>query len=149
MVKTFRILNGLCPKIWVNKNPWSYDVDELKLLESRVKIAKMTLKIKVNEPHFQYRPKVSWGACLFPIWWFKLKSALIYCADKVKFTDRLMDRSRQQKIPLRLERAMGKTRSATPTVLWFFSPGNSRLISDTFKQHSKLYWTPDTFMTAS
>ena len=64
MVKTFRILNGLCPEIWVNKNPWSYDVDELKLLESWVKIAEITLKIKVNEPHFQYQPKVSWGAAL-------------------------------------------------------------------------------------
>ena len=54
MVKTSRILIRLCSKIWVNKNPWSYDVDELNLLESWVKIAKMTLKIKVNEPHFEY-----------------------------------------------------------------------------------------------
>ena len=29
-----------------------------------------TLKIKVNDLHFQYQPRVSQDACLVQIWWF-------------------------------------------------------------------------------
>ena len=50
-------------------------------------MAKMTLKVKVNEPYFQYQPRVSHDACLEQIWWFQLKSVTSYRADKVKFTD--------------------------------------------------------------
>ena len=33
----------------------------------------MTLKVKVNNPYFQYQPKVSKDACLVQIWWFQRK----------------------------------------------------------------------------
>ena len=55
-------------------------------------MAKMTLKVKINDPYFQYQPRVSHDACLVQIWWFQLKSVTIYRADKVKFTDGWTDR---------------------------------------------------------
>ena len=59
-------------------------------------MAKMILKVKVNDLPFQYQPRVSQDACLVQIWWFHLKFATSYRADKVKFTDRRMDRRRQR-----------------------------------------------------
>ena len=50
-------------------------------------MAKITLKVKVNDTYFQYQPRVSHDACLVQIWWFQLKSARSYRAEKVKFTD--------------------------------------------------------------
>ena len=50
-------------------------------------MAKMTLKVKVNDLHFQYHLRVSHDACLAQIWWFQLKSVTSYHANKVKFTD--------------------------------------------------------------
>ena len=47
----------------------------------------MTLKVKVNDLHFQYQLRVSQDACLVQIWWFQLKPVTSYRADKVKFTD--------------------------------------------------------------
>ena len=47
----------------------------------------MTLKIKVNDLHFQYQSRVSQDACLVQIWWFQLKSVTNYRADKQKFTE--------------------------------------------------------------
>ena len=47
----------------------------------------MTLKAKVNDPYFQYQPRVSHNACLVQIWWFQPKSVTSSRADKVKFTD--------------------------------------------------------------
>ena len=38
-------------------------------------MAKMTLKVKTNDPYFQYQLEVSHGACLVQIWWSQLKSA--------------------------------------------------------------------------
>ena len=70
----------------------SYCVDKPNFLEFWVKLAKMTLKIKVNDLHFQYQPRVSQDACLVQIWWFQLKFVRSYRADKVKFTDRQTDR---------------------------------------------------------
>ena len=32
--------------------------------------SKMTLKVKDNDLHFQYHPRVSQDACLVQIWWF-------------------------------------------------------------------------------
>ena len=52
----------------------------------------MTLKVKVNDLHFLYQPRVSQDACLEQIWWFQLKTAMSYRADKVKFTDGRIDR---------------------------------------------------------
>ena len=52
----------------------------------------MTLKVKVNDLHFQYPLRVSHDACLVQIWWFQLKSVTSYLADKVKFTDGHIDR---------------------------------------------------------
>ena len=45
----------------------------------------------VNDPYFQYQPRVSYDACLVQIWWFQLKFVMSYHADKVKFTDRRTD----------------------------------------------------------
>ena len=59
----------------------------------------MTLKVKVNDSHFQYQNRVSRNACLVQIWRFQLKSVTSYHADKVKFTDRQVDRRRQQTTP--------------------------------------------------
>ena len=55
-------------------------------------MAKMTLKVKVNDLHFLYQPRVSQDACLEQIWWFQLKTVMSYRADKVKFTDGRIDR---------------------------------------------------------
>ena len=54
-------------------------------------MAKMTVKVNVNDLHFQYQPSVTQDACLVQIWWFQLKSVTSYRADKVKFTDRQAD----------------------------------------------------------
>ena len=66
--------------------------DKTNFLEFWGKMAKMTLKVKVNDPYFQYQPRVSHDSCLIQIWWFQLKSVTSYHADKVKFTDGRMDR---------------------------------------------------------
>ena len=50
-------------------------------------MAKMILKVKVNDLRFQYQPRVSQDACLVQILWFQLNSVTSYRADKVKFTD--------------------------------------------------------------
>ena len=50
-------------------------------------MAKMTLKFKVSDLHFQYQLRVSQDAFLVQIWWFLLKSVTGYHADKQKFTD--------------------------------------------------------------
>ena len=44
-------------------------MDKLKFLELCVKMAKMTLKVKVDDIHFQYQLRVSQNARLVPIWW--------------------------------------------------------------------------------
>ena len=69
----------------------SYHADKPNFLEFWVKMAKMTLNIKVNDLHFQYQLRVSHDACLVQIWWFQLKSVTSYRADKVKFTDKQTD----------------------------------------------------------
>ena len=65
----------------------SYRADKPNFLEFWVKMAKMTLKVKVNDPYFQYQPRVSHDAFLVQIWWFQLKSVTSYCVDMVKFMD--------------------------------------------------------------
>ena len=46
----------------------SYRADKPNFLKSWVKMAKMTLKVKVNDPCFQYEPRVSHDACLVQGW---------------------------------------------------------------------------------
>ena len=60
----------------------SYHVDELNFLEFCVKMAKMTLKVKVNDPYFQYQLRVSHDACLLQIWWFQLKKLSVIVRTK-------------------------------------------------------------------
>ena len=48
----------------------SYCADKPNLLEFWVKMAKTTLKVKVNDSYFQYQPRVSRDACLEQILWF-------------------------------------------------------------------------------
>ena len=47
----------------------------------------MTLKIKVNDLHFQYQLRVSQDACLVQIWWFLPKSMTNYRTDKPNFLE--------------------------------------------------------------
>ena len=70
----------------------SYRADKPNFLEFWVKMAKMTLKIKVNDVCFQCQLRVSHDACLVQIWWFQLKSVTSYRAENVKFTDGPTDR---------------------------------------------------------
>ena len=69
----------------------SYCADKPNFLEFSVKMAKMILKVTVNDLQFQYQPSVSQDACLVQIWWFQLKFVTSYGVDKVKFTDRWTD----------------------------------------------------------
>ena len=50
-------------------------------------MAKMTLKVKVNDLHFQYQPRVSHDACLVQIWWSLPKSMMSYRTDKPNFLE--------------------------------------------------------------
>ena len=87
----------------------SYRADRPNFLQFWVKMAKMTLNIKVNDPYFQYQPRVSHNACLVQIWWFRLKYVTSYRAHKVKFTEGRTDGQMQATtIPLWLERPWGK-----------------------------------------
>ena len=81
--------NACLVQIWwfYPKSMTSYRVDKPTFLVFWVKMAKMTLRVKVNDPYFQYQPRVPHDACLVQIWWFQLKSVTSYRADKVKFTD--------------------------------------------------------------
>ena len=47
-------------------------------------MAKMTLKVKFNDPHFWYQLRASQNACLVQIWWFQLKSVTSYRVNKIK-----------------------------------------------------------------
>ena len=42
----------------------SYRADKPHFIEFCIKMAKMTLKVSVNDPHFQYQPSVYQDACL-------------------------------------------------------------------------------------
>ena len=54
-------------------------------------MAKMTLKVKVNDFHFQCQPRVSHDACLVQFGDSSSNLWPSYRADKVKFTDRQTD----------------------------------------------------------
>ena len=93
----------------------SYCADKPNFLEFWVKIVKMTLKVKVNDLHFQYQLRVSNDARLVQIWWCQLKSVTSYRVDKVKFTDGRTDgetdRRRQRQYPFGLKGQRGKNGS--------------------------------------
>ena len=46
----------------------------------------MTLKVKVDDPDFQYLTRESQDVYLVQIWWFYLKHS--YCADKLNFLEK-------------------------------------------------------------
>ena len=50
-----------------------------------VKMAKITLKVKVNDTYFPYQVRVSKDACLVLIWWSQPMSLMSYCTDKPNF----------------------------------------------------------------
>ena len=70
-------------------------------------MAKVILKVTINDPYFQYQLRVSPDACLVQIWWFQLKSVISYPVNKVKFmdwqTDGQTDRCRQLQYPFSLK----------------------------------------------
>ena len=71
----------------------NYRADKLNFLEFWVKMAKMTLKLKVSGPYFQYQLRVCQDSYLVQMLWFQLKSVTSYCADKVYLrTDGQSDR---------------------------------------------------------
>ena len=43
--------------------------DKPYFLQFKVKMAKTTLKVKVNDPYYQYQPRISQDACLVLLWW--------------------------------------------------------------------------------
>ena len=51
--------------------------DKPNFLEFWIKMAKMTLKVKVNDLHFQYQPRASQDACLDQICWLQLKPVIM------------------------------------------------------------------------
>ena len=48
----------------------SYHADKPNFLEFWVKMAKMTLKVMLNDLHFQFQLRVSYAAYLVHIRWF-------------------------------------------------------------------------------
>ena len=76
--------NACLLQIWwfQSKSETSYHTDKPNFLEFWVKMAKMNLKVKVNDPHFQYHLRASQDACLGQIWLFQLKSVKSHCAGR-------------------------------------------------------------------
>ena len=72
----FVILAQICDELSRGQAEFTINLSEM---------AKMTLKVKVNDLHFLYQPRVSQDACLEQIWWFLLKSVTSYRADKPNF----------------------------------------------------------------
>ena len=73
------------------KTPWTAQIRKqerrwMPFLEILSQKGQMTLKIKVNDPHFQYQPRVFQHACLVQLSWFKPKY-VSYCADKPNFLE--------------------------------------------------------------
>ena len=50
----------------------------------------MTLKVYVNDIHFQYELRAFQDACLVLIWWLQPKSSTSLCADKTNFFELLV-----------------------------------------------------------
>ena len=86
-------------RIWINKRtfrtcntPWTVEISIQKwcwmlFLGIQCQNGQMTLKVMVNDPHFQYQLRVSQDAFSVKIWWFLLKSIIIYCMDKPNFLE--------------------------------------------------------------
>ena len=76
-----------------NLNLWRVIAEKPNFLELWVQMTKITLKVNVNNPQFQYRQRDPMTyVCLVRIWWLKLKFVMIYHADNVKFADRCRQR---------------------------------------------------------
>ena len=91
----------------------TYRMDKSNFVEFWVKMAKMILKVMVNDPYFQYQLRISHDSCLVQIWWFQLKSMTSYRADNVKLTDgwtvgRTDGQTQETTVPLRPEKPWGK-----------------------------------------
>ena len=69
------------------KSITSYPADKPIFLAFWVKMTKMTLRVNVNNLHFQYQPSVSQDACLVQIWWIQSKSARSYPERKPNFPE--------------------------------------------------------------
>ena len=90
----------------------SYRADKPNFLKFWVKMAKMTLKVIVDDLHFQYQLIASHDPCLVQIWWFQLKSVTSYRADKVTFTDRQTDKQTDRQADTRTDTGNENTPSA-------------------------------------
>ena len=144
------------------KSVMSNCADKPSFLDVWAKMAKMTLKVKVNDLHFQYQPRVSQNARLAQIWWFQLKPVMSCHANNAKFTDgwkiRRMDgqtdRCRQWKYPFglkgqevkayhgKLQKSMEHDKIAWPWLFWIaicsmvlcIIQPNFRLIPESLKE---------------
>ena len=106
------------------KSVMSYRADKPNFVEFWVKKVKITLKVKVNDLHFQYQPRVSQDACMVQIWRFQLKSVTSYRADKVKFTGGRTDgQTEATTIPLRPERPRGGGGGGGVKINWLIACG--------------------------
>ena len=95
----------------------SHCVDKLNFLEFWVKMANMTLKMKINNLYFQHHARVSQDTCLVQIWWFQHKFVTIYRADTAKYMDGWTDgqTERQYHFDLKIQRVKMKSISTGVT----------------------------------
>ena len=68
-------------------NLWRVTVRTSRIPRILSEMAKMTLKVKVSDPHFQYQPRPFQDVYLVQIWWIQPKSVTSYCADKPNFLE--------------------------------------------------------------
>ena len=70
--------------------------------EFLVKMAKMTMKVKVNDLHFQYRPSASQDTYLVQIWWFWPPNLWRVIARKTKI-DRFLRQNGQTDLKVQVQ----------------------------------------------
>ena len=85
------------------KSVMSYHADNQNLLEFWIKMAKKTLKVKVNDLHSQYQLRASHDPCLVQIWWCQLKSVIMRTSKVYGQTDGWTDRCIQRQYPFVLK----------------------------------------------
>ena len=76
------------------QNQWCFVPCDLEMWCMTLK-NNSALKVKDDDPPFQYQPRVSQNACLVQISRFYVKSVTSYRSERAKFMDRQTDRLRQ------------------------------------------------------
>ena len=112
-----------------------------------VNIAKFTLKVNVNDPHFQYLLRESQDEYLVQIWWFLLKSVASYCADKPNFLE-FWVKTAKMNMKIRVndpyfQYQLRVSQDACLVQIWWFQPKwvtSSRISSNSESKLPKWYW---------